>query len=362
MHDSMLAKLEKLKERLSEIEALLIDSETIKDMDNYTLLNKEFADLKPIVEKYQEYNGVLEAIDDANEILESGDEDLKSLAEDELKESSGKPEKLEQELKLMLLPKDSADDGSAFLEIRAGAGGDEAGIFAGDLYRMYSRLAEREGWSVDVIDIKQAEQGGLREVVAQLNGKSVFKVLKFESGVHRVQRVPETESQGRIHTSTCTVAILPEVEEVQDIAIDKNDLRVDTFRASGAGGQHVNKTDSAVRLTHIPSGLVVECQDGRSQHKNKEKAFKVLRSRLYDLELAKKQEEDAAKRGSMVSSGDRSAKIRTYNYPQGRVTDHRIGLTLYDLQNIVNGDIQKIIDELMLAENTEKLKANDETI
>ena len=338
------------KERLSEIEALLIDSETIKDMDNYTLLNKEFADLKPIVEKYQEYNAVLEAIDDANEILESGDEDLKSLAEDELKESSGKPEKLEQELKLMLLPKDSADDGSAFLEIRAGAGGDEAGIFAGDLYRMYSRLAEREGWSVDVIDIKQAEQGGIREVVAQLNGKSVFKVLKFESGVHRVQRVPETESQGRIHTSTCTVAILPEVEEVQDIAIDKNDLRVDTFRASGAGGQHVNKTDSAVRLTHIPSGLVVECQDGRSQHKNKEKALSLLASKLKQQEIESQQESIASERKILVGTGDRSEKIRTYNFPQGRMTDHRIKLTQHNLDQIMDGDIKTICDAL-LAEN-----------
>ena len=350
MHESMLAKLGKLQIRLDEIEELLINSETIKDMENYTLLNKEFADLKPIVDKFKEYKVVVDAISDANEIIESGDEDLISLAEEELKESLNKPDLLEQELKVMLLPKVTADDGSAFLEIRAGAGGDEAGIFAGDLFRMYSRLAEREGWNIDVIDIKQAEQGGLKEVVAQLEGKSVFKVLKFESGVHRVQRVPETESQGRIHTSTCTVAVLPEVKEVQDIAIDKNDLRVDTYRASGAGGQHVNKTDSAVRLTHIPSGLVVECQDGRSQHKNKEKALSLLAAKLKQQEVESQQESIASERKILVGTGDRSEKIRTYNFPQGRMTDHRIKLTQHNLDQIMDGDIKTICDAL-IAEN-----------
>jgi peptide chain release factor 1 len=350
MHDSMVIKLDKLKARLIEIEGLLIDSETVKDIEKYTLLNKEFADLKPIVDKYQEYNEVTDSIRDANEILESDDDELKTLAEDELKDIAGKPDMIEQELKVMLLPKDSADDGSAFLEIRAGAGGDEAGIFAGDLFRMYSRLAEREGWNIDVIDIKQAEQGGLKEVVAQLEGKGVFKVLKYESGVHRVQRVPETESQGRIHTSTCTVAILPEVAEVQDIAIDKNDLRVDTFRASGAGGQHVNKTDSAVRLTHIPSGLVVECQDGRSQHKNKEKALSLLASKLKQQEIESQQESIASERKILVGTGDRSEKIRTYNFPQGRMTDHRIKLTQHNLDQIMDGDIKSICDAL-IAEN-----------
>ena len=350
MHESMLAKLGKLQIRLDEIEELLINSETIKDMENYTLLNKEFADLKPIVDKFKEYKVVVDAINDANEIIESGDEDLISLAEEELKESLNKPDLLEQELKVMLLPKDTADDGSAFLEIRAGAGGDEAGIFAGDLFRMYSRLAEREGWNIDVIDIKQAEQGGLKEVVAQLEGKSVFKVLKFESGVHRVQRVPETESQGRIHTSAATVAVLPEVKEVQDIAIDKNDLRVDTYRASGAGGQHVNKTDSAVRLTHIPSGLVVECQDGRSQHKNKEKALSLLAAKLKQQEVESQQESIASERKILVGTGDRSEKIRTYNFPQGRMTDHRIKLTQHNLDQIMDGDIKTICDAL-IAEN-----------
>ena len=350
MHDSMLKKLDQLQKRIKEIETLLLDSETIKNIDKYTLLNKEFADLKPIVEKFEEYNRTIISINDANEIINSDEQDLRQLAEEELKKSLGKPELLEQELKLMLLPKDSADDGSAYLELRAGAGGDEAGIFAGDLFRMYSRLSEREGWNLEVIDIKQSEQGGLKEVVAKLVGKSVFKVLKFESGVHRVQRVPETESQGRIHTSTCTVAVLPEVQEVQDINIDKNDLRIDTFRASGAGGQHVNKTDSAVRLTHIPSGLVVECQDGRSQHKNKEKALSLLAAKLKQQEIDNQQESIASERKIMVGTGDRSEKIRTYNFPQGRMTDHRIKLTQHNLDQIMDGDIKTICDAL-LAEN-----------
>ena len=350
MHNSMLNKLDQLKKRIEEIESLLVDSETVKDIDKYTLLNKEFAELKPIVEKFEEYKQVIKSISEANEIIESGDNDLKPLAEEEIKKAEDKPEKFEKELKLMLLPKDSADDGSAYLEIRAGAGGDEASIFAGDLFRMYSRLSEREGWNMEVIDIKQSEQGGIKEVVAKLNGKSVFKVLKFESGVHRVQRVPETESQGRIHTSTCTVAILPEVEEVQDINIDKNDLRVDTFRASGAGGQHVNKTDSAVRLTHIPSGIVVECQDGRSQHKNKEKALSLLAAKLKQQEIDNQQETIASERKILVGTGDRSEKIRTYNFPQGRMTDHRIKLTQHNLDQIMDGDIKSICDAL-LAEN-----------
>lgn len=350
MHDSMLNKLDQLKNRIAEIETLLIDSETVKDIEKYTQLNKEFSELKPIVAKFDEYKKIIKSIYDANEIIKSGDEDLKLLAEDDLRINIDKPEALEQELKFMLLPKDSADDGSAYLEIRAGAGGDEAGIFAGDLFRMYTRLSEREGWNLEIIDIKPSEQGGLKEVVAKLNGKSVFKVLKFESGVHRVQRVPETESQGRIHTSTCTVAVLPEVEEVRDISIDKNDLRVDTFRASGAGGQHVNKTDSAVRLTHIPSGLVVECQDGRSQHKNKEKAMSLLAAKLKQQEIDDQQESIASERKILVGTGDRSEKIRTYNFPQGRMTDHRIKLTQHNLDQIMDGDIKSICDAL-LAEN-----------
>ena len=346
----MLKKLDQLQNRINEIQDLLLDPKTIEDIDEYTLLNKEFSELKPIVEKFVEYNSVLKSIKDANEIIELGDEELKGLAEDDLKSYLDIPEKLEQELKFMLLPKDSSDDGSAYLEIRSGAGGDEASIFAGDLFRMYTRLSERQGWNLEVIDIKPSEQGGLKEVVAKLNGKSVFKVLKFESGVHRVQRVPETESQGRVHTSTCTVAVLPEVAEVQDINIDKNDLRVDTFRASGAGGQHVNKTDSAVRLTHIPTGLVVECQDGRSQHKNKEKALSLLAAKLKQQEIDNQQESIASERKILVGTGDRSEKIRTYNFPQGRMTDHRIKLTQHNLDQIMDGDIKEICDAL-LAEN-----------
>ena len=344
MHKSMLNKLDQLQNRIDEIESLLVDSETVKDIEKYTLLNKEFAELRPIVEKFEEYNSVIKSIADANEIIESDDEELKILAEEEIKKAEGKPEKLEKELKFMLLPKDSADDGSAYLEIRAGAGGDEASIFAGDLFRMYSRLSEREGWNMEVIDIKQSEQGGLKEVVAKLEGKSVFKFLKFESGVHRVQRVPETESQGRIHTSTCTVAILPEVEEIQDVNIDKNDLRVDTFRASGAGGQHVNKTDSAVRLTHIPSGIVVECQDGRSQHKNKESAMKQLRAKLYAHELNKKNEikNQVESEKSDISWGN---QIRSYVLDDSRIKDLRTNYETGNTQSVLDGNLDDFIQE-----------------
>ena len=349
MHDSMLRKLDQLQERINEIQNLLVDSDTVKDIEKYTLLNKEFSELKPIVEKFDEYNEILESIKEANEIIDSGDKDLKSLAEDELKSLLDKPEKFEQELKLMLLPKDSADDGSAFLEIRAGAGGDEASIFAGDLFRMYTRLAERESWNLEVIDIKQSEQGGLKEVVAKLVGKSVFKVLKFESGVHRVQRVPETESQGRIHTSTCTVAILPEVEEVQDINIDKNDLRVDTFRASGAGGQHVNKTDSAIRITHIPTGVVSQCQSQRSQHQNKDKAMAQLRAKLYEIEMNKLNEEKQSLEESKADIGWGS-QIRSYVLDSSRIKDLRTGVETTNCSAVLDGALDNFI-EASLKEN-----------
>ena len=347
MHDSMLAKLEKLKERLSEIEALLIDSETIKDMDNYTLLNKEFADLKPIVEKYQEYNAVLEAIDDANEILESGDEDLKGLAEDELKESSGKPDKLEQELKLMLLPKDSADDGSAFLEIRAGAGGDEAGIFAGDLFDMYMRYFERQGYKTELITMNNASHGGYKEVSISIEGENIFGNLKFESGVHRVQRVPATESQGRVHTSAASVAVLPEAEEV-DIDLNMKDVRRDTYRAQGAGGQHVNKTDSAIRITHIPSGIVVQCQNERSQHKNKASAMKVLKARLYQVEVDKEKEAMKSLENSKMDIAWGS-QIRSYVFhPYNLVKDHRTKKESGNVSAIMDGDIDEFIRAFLM--------------
>ena len=350
MHDSMTKKLDMLIDRQAEIQNLLIQPETSNDINLLTELNKEFADINPIAELYSEYKDLMQVIEEAKQIIEMGDEDLMALAEEDLKNNQDRPAALEKQLKIMLLPKDSADDGSAYLEIRAGAGGDEAGIFAGDLFRMYSRMSERENWTMEVLNLRSAEQGGYKEVSLKLVGKGVYKVLKFESGVHRVQRVPETESQGRIHTSTCTVAILPEVEAVAEVSIDKNDLRVDTFRASGAGGQHVNKTDSAVRLTHIPTGLVVECQDGRSQHKNKEKALSLLAAKLKQKEEDEQQANIASERKIQVGTGDRSEKIRTYNFPQGRMTDHRIKLTQHNLDQIMDGDIKSICDAL-LAEN-----------
>ena len=350
MHESMTKKLDMLIDRQAEIQNLLIQPETSNDINLLTELNKEFADINPIAELYSEYKDLMQIIDEAKQIIEMGDEDLMALAEEDLMKNQDRPAELEKQLKIMLLPKDSADDGSAYLEIRAGAGGDEAGIFAGDLFRMYSRMSERENWTIEVLNLRPAEQGGYKEVSLKLVGKGVYKVLKFESGVHRVQRVPETESQGRIHTSTCTVAILPEVEAVAEVSIDKNDLRVDTFRASGAGGQHVNKTDSAVRLTHIPTGLVVECQDGRSQHKNKEKALSLLAAKLKQKEEDEQQANIASERKIQVGTGDRSEKIRTYNFPQGRMTDHRIKLTQHNLDQIMDGDIKSICDALM-AEN-----------
>ncbi len=356
----MIDKLNIVKQRFDEVSDLIIQPEIILDQKRYVQLNKEYKDLRILTEKRDQYIELTNNIAEAEGIISDGsDAEMMEMAKMQLDEAKEAIPKLEEEIKLLLIPKDPEDAKNVVVEIRAGTGGDEASIFAGDLYRMYTKYCESRKWKTSTIDFSEGTSGGFKEIQIEVTGEDVYGTLKFEAGVHRVQRVPQTETQGRVHTSAATVMVLPEAEEF-DVQIEPKDVRVDFFCSSGPGGQSVNTTYSAVRLTHIPTGLVAQCQDQKSQHKNKEKAFKVLRSRLYDQELAKKQEEDAAKRNSQVSSGDRSAKIRTYNYPQGRVTDHRIGLTLYDLQNIINGDIQKIIDELMLVENTEKLKEASE--
>lgn len=358
----MLDKLQIVKQRYDEVSDLIIQPDIIMDQKRYVQLNKEYKDLGQVVKKANEYEMLLNNIAEAKEIIADGsDAEMVEMAKMEMDEANTRILELEEEIKFLLIPKDPEDSKNAVVELRAGTGGDEASIFAGDLFRMYTKYCESKGWKVSTVDFSEGTNGGFKEIQFEVSGEDVYGTLKFEAGVHRVQRVPQTETQGRVHTSAATCMVFPEAEEF-DVEINPKDVRIDFFCSSGPGGQSVNTTYSAVRLTHIPTGLVAQCQDQKSQHKNKEKAFKVLRSRLYDMELAKKQEADAAKRGSMVTSGDRSAKIRTYNYPQGRVTDHRIGLTLYDLSNIVNGDIQKIIDELMLAENTEKLKELGETI
>ena len=356
----MLEKLHVVKQRFDEVSDLIIQPDVIQDQKRYVQLNKEYKDLKSLMDKRELYISFIHNIEESQEIIEDGsDAEMVEMARMQLEEAKAALPALEEEIKFLLIPKEPEDAKNVVVEIRAGTGGDEASIFAGDLFRMYTKYCESKGWKTNVIDLSEGTSGGYKEIQFEVNGEDVYGTLKFEAGVHRVQRVPQTETQGRVHTSAATVMVLPEAEEF-DVQIDPKDVRIDFFCSSGPGGQSVNTTYSAVRLTHLPTGLVAQCQDQKSQHKNKDKAFVVLRSRLYDLELAKKQEADAAKRNSQVSSGDRSAKIRTYNYPQGRVTDHRIGLTLYDLQNIVNGDIQKIIDELMLVDNTEKLKEASE--
>jgi peptide chain release factor 1 len=352
----MLDKLQIVKQRYDEVSDLIIQPDIIMDQKRYTVLSKEYKSLGAVVTKTKEYQTILNTIEEAKEIIADGsDKEMVEMAKMEMSESNDRIPVIEEEIKFLLIPKDPEDSKNAVVELRAGTGGDEASIFAGDLFRMYSKYCSDKGWKVSTVDFSEGTNGGFKEIQFEVNGADVYGTLKFEAGVHRVQRVPQTETQGRVHTSAATVMVFPEAEEF-DVEINPKDVRIDFFCSSGPGGQSVNTTYSAVRLTHTPTGLVAQCQDQKSQHKNKEKAFKVLRSRLYDMELAKKQAEDAIKRGSMVTSGDRSAKIRTYNYPQGRVTDHRIGLTLYDLSNIINGDIHKIIDELKLAENTEKLK------
>ncbi len=347
MKDSIKARLQQVSERHEEIAALLGDPDTISDQNRFRDLSKEYATLEPVVKTFAEYNQVQDDLESAQEMAKDTDPEMREMALEEIKSSEEASESLENELNRLLLPKDPRDENNVFLEIRAGTGGDEAAIFAGDLLKMYTRFAENRRWQTELINERLGEHGGYKEVVARLIGNGVFSQLKFESGAHRVQRVPETESQGRVHTSAATVAILPEVSAVQEVTINPADLRVDTFRASGAGGQHINKTDSAIRLTHVPSGIVVECQEERSQHKNRARAMSLLQARLMNDEVDKQQAEESESRRLQVGSGDRSERIRTYNYPQGRVTDHRINLTLYKLEEVMSGDLGQVVEPLI---------------
>ncbi len=341
----MFAKLEEVVDRFQEVEGLLSDPSVMSNQEKFRSLTKEHADLSELVEVYREYRKVSEDIEGNRELLRDSDADVREMAQAELPDLEARRAELEQQMKVLLLPKDPNDEKNVILEVRAGTGGDEAALFAGDLFRMYCRYADEKGWRVELMSASESEAGGFKEVIAMISGQRVYSRLKYESGTHRVQRVPETEAQGRIHTSACTVAVLPEAEDV-DLEIDPTDLRIDVYRASGAGGQHVNKTESAVRITHLPTGVVVACQDEKSQHKNKAKAMKVLKSRILDAMQAEQNAKMAADRKSQVGSGDRSERIRTYNFPQGRCTDHRIGLTLYRLEGIMQGDIDEIVDAL----------------
>jgi peptide chain release factor 1 len=346
MKASILAKLEALTERHEEVAALLGDSETIADQNRFRDLSREYSELETLVRCYGRYIAVKSDLEEARSMLEDSDPDLRQMAKEEIGSGESRLAELESELQTLLLPRDPNDSHNVFLEIRAGTGGDEAAIFSGDLFRMYSRFAENQGWKIEVLSERQGEHGGYKEIISRVEGRDVYANLKFESGAHRVQRVPETESQGRVHTSACTVAIMAEPDELDEIEINKGDLRVDTYRASGAGGQHVNKTDSAVRLTHIPTGTVVECQDERSQHKNKARAMSLLQAKLSSSVQDKQAAEQAEQRRNLVGTGDRSDRIRTYNFPQGRMTDHRINLTLYRLAEILEGDVGVVINPL----------------
>ncbi len=355
MKPSIAAKLANLSDRLDEVTRLLSSEDATRDMDNYLKLNRERAEIEPVVALYHAHQSC--AADLATALEMTDDPEMKEFADGEIKHGRERLEQIEVDLQKQLLPKDPNDDRNVFLEVRAGTGGDEAALFAGDLFRMYSRFSERRRWQVEVISESLGEKGGYKEVIARIVGQGAYSVLKFESGAHRVQRVPSTETQGRIHTSACTVAILPEADEVSDVVLNPADLRIDTFRASGAGGQHINKTDSAVRVTHLPTGTVVECQDGRSQHKNKAQALSVLAARIKDKEERTAHAKQAAERKSLVGSGDRSERIRTYNFPQGRVTDHRINLTLYKMDHIMDGDISELTGALMAEYQAEQLAA-----
>jgi len=355
MKNSIAARLDQKRQRLDDVNALLSSEKATRDMDQFRKLSREHAELEPVVALFNRYRDTEQHVAEAQELL--ADPEVKGYAESEIKAGRERLVALESELQKMLLPKDPNDERNIFLEIRAGTGGDESALFAGDLCRMYARYAERQGWQVEVISESPGDVGGYKEVILRIIGQGAYSKLKFESGGHRVQRVPATETQGRIHTSACTVAILPEANAIGDVKLDPADMRIDTFRASGAGGQHVNKTDSAVRITHLPTGIVVECQDARSQHKNKEKALAVLAARIKDKQMREQQAKEAATRKSLIGSGDRSGRIRTYNFPQGRVTDHRIGLTLYKINDIMDGDLSQLTDALLAELQAEQLAA-----
>ncbi len=360
MKASILSKLDHLSDRYEEVGALLSDGDIISDQNRFRTLSKEYAELEPLVKTYGSYKDVLENIDEAKLLLKDSDTDMRDMAQEEMRSGEEQRQVLELEIQKLLLPKDPKDSKNVFLEIRAGTGGDEAAIFSGDLFRMYSKYAETKRWKVEIISENSGDHGGYKEVIARIVGQGVYSKLKFESGAHRVQRVPDTESQGRVHTSACTVAIMAEADEQDAIEINKGDLRVDTFRASGSGGQHVNKTDSAIRLTHLPSGLVVECQDERSQHKNRAKAMSVLQARLTAMQDEAVAKEQSDQRKSLVGSGDRSERIRTYNFPQGRVTDHRINLTLYKLGEVMEGSLDDVLEPLVNEFQAEQLASLSE--
>ncbi len=356
LSNSMMAKLAALTDRYEEVSALLSDPEVMRERDRFTALSKEFAELDPVIKSFQHLEELDSELQDAQTLVKDDDAEMRELASEDIDRINAEKTTAEQDLQTLLLPKDPNDASNVFLEIRAGTGGDEAAIFSGDLFRMYSKYAEARGWQLEVVNVRPGDHGGYKEIISRIIGKDVYSQLKFESGAHRVQRVPETESQGRIHTSACTVAVMPEVDEIDSVEISKADIREDTYRASGAGGQHVNKTDSAIRLTHLPSGLVVECQDERSQHKNRARAMSLLQAKLLDIAQQEQRTEQAQVRKSLVGSGDRSERIRTYNFPQGRVTDHRINLTLYKLDEIIEGSLDHVLQPLITEHQAEALR------